>query len=334
MKVWELDGFGIDRLRLVDRTDVSPGPGQALLEMSAWSLNYRDAMVVKGAYNPRLRFPQVPLSDGVGEIVALGPGTSGWKVGQRAAATFMPGWIDGRLSDAKAKTALGAGNPGVAAERIAVDADALVAIPDHLTDAEAASLPCAAVTAWHALVVSGGIQAGQTVLILGAGGVSVFALQFARMHGARVVGTSSSADKLARAAVLGLEHGINYRETPDWGDKVREWSGGGVDHVVEVGGAGTLEQSLRAVRMGGHIGLIGVLSGNQGAVNPTSILMKGVRMQGIFVGSRSMFEDMNRAIAASRMKPVVDRVFRFHDLPAALAYLESGQHFGKVCLDH
>ena len=334
MKAWQLDGFGADQLHLVERPDIVPGPGEVVIKMSAWSLNFRDLMIVKGSYNPKLRFPAVPLSDGVGEIVALGTGVTDWKVGQRVAGCFMPGWIDGCVTEAKGKTALGGGAAGVAAERVAIDARGIVAVPEHLTNAEAATLPCAAVTAWHALVTSGGVKAGDTVLIQGTGGVSLFALQFAKMHGARVIGTSSSNDKLNRIQSMGAEHGINYRETPEWGEAVRTLTGNvGVDHVVEVGGAGTLAQSFRAVRTGGHIALIGILTGGAATVNPLPVLMRNLRVQGIFVGSRAMFESMNKAIAAAKMKPVVDRVFGFEELPAALDYLESGRHFGKVCLE-
>jgi NADPH:quinone reductase-like Zn-dependent oxidoreductase len=331
MKAWEFDGFGLDKLRLVERPKPAPAIGQVLVKLSAWSLNFRDLMVVKGQYNPRLRFPFTPLSDGVGEIVALGTGVANWKVGQRVAGCFMQGWIDGEISEAKGKTALGGALPGVAAEFAVFDAAGLTAPPDHLTDAEAATLPCAGVTAWHG---SQTVKRGERVLIQGTGGVSLFALQFALMRGARVIGTSSSAPKLARLADMGAETGINYKEVPEWGDKVREWAGNiGVDHVIEVGGAGTLPQSFRAVRMGGRISLIGVLAaGNAAAVNPVPILMKTICVQGIYVGSRAMFEDMNQAIAGASLKPVVDRVFGFEELPAALAYLESGQHFGKICV--
>jgi len=334
VKTWELDAFGMDQLHLRDRPDAVAGPGQVLIKMAAFSLNYRDLMVVKGQYNPRLRLPFVPLSDGVGEIVALGAGVTQWRVGQRVAPCFMPAWVDGEVTEAKGKSALGGGASGVAAERVAMDAQGIVAVPEHLTAAEAATLPCAAVTAWHALVTSGGIKAGDTVLIQGTGGVSLFALQFAKLHGARVIGTSSSHEKLARLASMGVEHGINYRETSEWGEAVRKLSDDvGVDHVVEVGGAGTLAQSFRAVRMGGRIALIGVLTGGTALVNPIPVLMRNLRVQGIFVGSRAMFVSMNKAIAAAKMKPVVDRVFGFAELPAALAHLESGKHFGKVCVE-
>jgi NADPH:quinone reductase-like Zn-dependent oxidoreductase len=333
MKVYAItDGFGLENLRQVERPQPGPGPGQVLLKIKAAALNYRDLLVIKGAYNPKMPLPRVPCSDAVGEVVALGPGVSRVKAGQRVAGLFMPGWLEGELDDTKAKTALGGSVDGLLAEYAVLDEDALVAVPAHLTDEEAATLPCAAVTAWNGLVVSGSVKAGDTVLIQGTGGVSLFALQFAKMAGARVIATSSSDAKLARVAAMGAAEGINYRTVTEWGDEVRKRTGGrGVDHVIEVGGAGTLAQSLRAVRTAGHVALIGVLSG-YGQVNPLPILMKGVRVTGIYVGSRAMFEAMNRAIALANLRPVVDRVFGFAEAVEAFRHLESGAHFGKVVI--
>jgi NADPH:quinone reductase-like Zn-dependent oxidoreductase len=274
----------------------------------------------------------VPLSDGAGEVAAVGPGVTRVKVGDRVAGCFLQGWLAGELTDAKARTALGGGGPGMLAERVVLSEDGVVHVPAHLSFEEAATLPCAALTAWHALVSAGGLIAGDTVLIQGTGGVSLFALQFANMQGARVIATSSSDVKLQRVRELGASDGINYETTPEWQDRARELTGGvGVDHVVEVGGAGTFNRSLKAVRTGGRISLIGVLAG-AGEVNLTPILMKGVCVQGIFVGSREMFEAMNRAVALHKMRPVIDRVFAFTEIREALRYLESGAHFGKVCL--
>lgn len=324
------NALGIDNLAIVDRPEPTPGPGQLVVKMNAWSLNYRDLLMVKGLYNPKLKLPFVPLSDGVGEVVGVGPGVTRVKVGERVAGCFMQRWVAGALTDAAAKSALGGALPGVAEELTVLHEDGVVSVPAHLSDEEAATLPCAALTAWNALVAQGGIKAGDTVLIQGTGGVSLFALQFARMCGARVIATSSSNVKLER-----IEHvsdGINYKETPAWDEKVRELTGGlGVDHVVEVGGAGTFNQSLKSVRTGGTISLIGVLAG-KGDVNLMPVLMKGVRVQGIFVGNREMFEAMNRAIALHQIKPIIDRVFEFKDVQAALRHMESGAHFGKVCL--
>ncbi len=333
MKAVELQGaFGIDSLQVVERPAPTPGPGKVLLRMRAWSLNFRDLLVVKGQYNPKLKFPFVPLSDGVGEIAAVGEGVTRVKVGDRVAGCFVQGWLAGELTDAIFKTGLGGGPQGILAEQVVLSQEGIIHVPAHLTDEEAATLPCAALTAWHALIVEGGVKAGDTVLVQGTGGVSIFALQFARLLGARVIATSSSNDKLARVRQMGASDGINYQETPDWEDRVRELTGGaGVDHVVEVGGAGTFNKSLKAVRIGGRIYLIGVLAG-PGTVNIMPILMKNVRVQGIHVGSREMFEAMNRAIALHQLRPVVDRVFGLGEIREALKHMESGSHFGKVCL--
>jgi NADPH:quinone reductase-like Zn-dependent oxidoreductase len=334
MKVFEIrDSFGIDHLQPAERPDPKPGPGELLLKVHAVSLNYRDLLVVKGAYNPKMPLPRIPGSDAVGEVVALGPGASCCKVGERAAGLFMPKWISGALTDGKARSALGGAVDGVLAEYVVLPEEGVTPVPPHLSVEEAATLPCAAVTAWNALFGASAVMPGEVVLVQGTGGVSLFALQFAKLAGARVIATSSSDDKLKRVVSLGASDGINYKTTPDWGERARGLTGGvGVDHVVEVGGAGTLPQSLRAVRSGGRISLIGVLSGGAGQFNPVSILMKGIDVRGIFVGSRETFEAMNRAIALHQLRPVVDRVFPFAETPAALRYLESAAHFGKVVI--
>ena len=332
MKAYELQGgFGIDSLQVVERPQPEPGPGQILLKLRAWSLNFRDLMTVLGTYNPKLKLPFTPLSDGVGEVTAVGSGVTRVKVGDRVAGIFMQKWLEGEPSEAKGQSALAGSIPGLLAEYAVLHEDGVVHVPQHLSDDEAATLPCAAVTAWHALVSAGGVKAGDVVLVQGTGGVSLFALQFAKLLGARVIATSSSDAKLARAKELGAADGINYKTTPEWGQRARELSGKGVDHIVEVGGAGTLTESLRAIRMGGRISLIGVLSG-AGQVNPIPILMKNVCVQGIYVGSRAMFEAMNRAISLHRVKPVVDRVFPFEQVREALRHMESGAHFGKIVI--
>jgi NADPH:quinone reductase-like Zn-dependent oxidoreductase len=333
MKVYEIrDRFGLDALTLAERPQPQPGPHEVLVRIKAAALNYRDLLVVKGQYNPKMPLPRIPCSDAAGEVAAVGPGVTRVKVGQRVAGIFMQKWLSGEVDEAKAKSALGGAIDGLLAEFVVLHEDGLVHVPEHLSFEEAATLPCAAVTAWHGLVTEGRVKPGDSVLVQGTGGVSLFALQFARLAGARVLITSSRDDKLERARALGASEGINYKTTPEWGDKVRALTGGrGVDHIVEVGGAGTLGQSLRAVRMGGQISLIGVLSG-AGQANPMPILMKNVRVQGIFVGSREMFEAMNRAIVTHQLRPVVDRVFSFAEAPAAFRHLESGAHFGKICL--
>jgi NADPH:quinone reductase-like Zn-dependent oxidoreductase len=290
-------------------------------------------MMLRGQYNPRLALPIVPLSDGAGEVSAVGPGVDRVKPGDRVAAAFMPGWVGGGPSEAKARTALGAGGIGMLAEKVVLPAEGLVAIPDHLTFEEAATLPCAGVTAWHALVTEGRVKAGDTVLILGTGGVSMFALQFARLNGARVIATSGTDEKLQKALDLGAADGLNYKATPDWDKAVRDLTDGeGVDHVVEVGGAGTLTRSLRAVKTGGRVSLIGVLSGGSSEVNVLPVLMKNLRVQGIFVGSVEMFEAMNRAISLHRLRPVVDSIFPLDRAAEAYRHLESGAHFGKIVI--
>lgn len=331
MRAYEIQpGFGFDNLKIVERPTPTPGPAQLLVNQRAWSLNYRDLLVVTGAYNPRMRLPLVPLSDGAGEVAAVGPGVTRFKQGDRVAGCFMQRWSSGKLTDEKAKSALGGAINGILAEQVLLEEEGAIAIPGHLSFEEAATLPCAGLTAWNALVVSGQVKAGDTVLVQGTGGVSIFALQFALMHGARVVATSSSDEKLARVKKLGASEGINYKTTPEWGKKAVELTGG-VDHVVEVGGGGTLGESLRAVKHGGHVAMIGVLTGAATA-NPMPILMKAIRVHGIFVGSREMFEEMNRATALHQMKPVIDRVFPFEQAVEALKHMQSGSHFGKIVI--
>jgi NADPH:quinone reductase-like Zn-dependent oxidoreductase len=334
MKAFALQGsFGLDALKQIELPDPKPGAGQVVLRMKAASLNFRDLLVLKGLYNPKLPMPVLPLSDGVGEVIEVGAGVTRVKVGDRVSPIFHQGWLDGAITAEKAQRTLGGPLPGMLAERAVVDHEGVVAVPSHLTDEEAASLPCAAVTAWNALFHSASLKAGETVLLQGTGGVSIFALQLARLAGARVIITSSSDEKLERAKALGASEIINYRTTPAWDTRALELTAGvGVDHVIEVGGAGTLARSLRAVRMGGRVSLIGVLAGAAPELNLLPILMKHVSVQGIFVGSRTMFEAMNRAIASSGLKPVVDRVFPFAESLEALRTMESAGHFGKIAI--
>ena len=333
MKVYEVKEFGIENLALVNREEPQPGTNEVVVKFHAASLNYRDLMFVNGVYNPKAKLPAVPFSDGAGEVTAVGSNVTRWKVGDRVCPIFTQGWIEGEPSLQKNRATLGAGAlDGVLREYGAFDENGLVRIPEHLSFEEAATLPCAAVTAWDALVDSGRLKAGQTVLALGTGGVSIFALQLAKMHGARVIITSSSDEKLERAKKLGADETINYKSAPDWDKEVLSRTNKiGVDHVIEVGGAGTLSKSLNSVRVGGHVALIGVLaSGND--FNPLSVLMKCVRLQGILVGSRQMFEDMNSAIEANKLKPVIDKTFAFEEVREALKYMESGSHFGKIVI--
>jgi NADPH:quinone reductase-like Zn-dependent oxidoreductase len=335
MKAYELKRFGLENLVLVEREEPRPGPNEVVVRFYAASLNFRDLMFVNGTYNPRAKLPAIPLSDGAGEVVEVGSDVSQWKPGDRVCPIFNQSWLEGRPSLRKNRATLGAGDlDGVAREYGAFNENGLVRIPEHLSFEEAATLPCAGVTAWNALVESGRLRAGDKVLTLGTGGVSTFALQFSKMHGAAVIATSSSVEKLNRARELGANETINYRLNPDWDKEVSRLTNDvGVDHVVEVGGTGTLSKSVNSARIGGHVALIGVLASG-GDFDPRRILMKGVRLQGIFVGSRQMFEDMNSAIAVNRMRPVIGRIFAFEELAEALRYMETGSHFGKIVLKY
>ena len=313
-------------------TWLSPAMGKFLVKIRAASVNYRDLLMISGKYSRNLPLPLIPFSDGAGEIVEIGDGVSRWKAGDRVAGIFFQEWLGGKITETAARSALGGAIEGVLAEFVVFHDDGLVAIPKHLSYEEGATLPCAAVTAWNALT-SGGLTCGQSVLTLGTGGVSTFALQFAKAAGARIIATSSSDEKLGRAMNMGASDGINFKNVPEWEERVVELTEGtGVDLVVEVGGAGTLGKSLRAVRVGGHISLIGVLSGQSGEVNPLPATMKSVRIQGIFVGSREMFEAMNRAVTVHQIRPVIDRVFPFTEAKEALHHMQSAAHFGKVVI--
>ena len=333
MKAWQIvSAGGIDALKLADIASTAPGPGEIRVRIRASAINYRDLMTVKDPVARKLPYPRVPNSDGAGDVIAVGPGVTAFKAGDRVASCFFRQWIDGPCSPEAMASALGGALDGVLAEEVGLAVDGAVAIPEHLTYAEAATLPCAALTAWNALVECARIKAGDTVLLLGTGGVSIFALQFARMHGARAIIISSSDAKLERAKALGASVTINYKTRPDWEAAVLAATDGrGVDATVEVGGAGTLPRSIAATRVAGTIALIGVLSGGQ--IDPASFMRKSIRMQGIYVGSRRMFQDMNRAIAQAGLKPVIDQRFAFADAPAAYRAMQGAAHFGKLVID-
>jgi NADPH:quinone reductase-like Zn-dependent oxidoreductase len=280
-----------------------------------------------------VKVPVIPVSDGVGEVVAVGEGVRRVAVGDRVAPLFFQSWIGGTATSDKFHDTLGGPVDGVLTRLMRIGEHGVSRVPDHLSDEEAACLPCAALTAWSALVTEGGIGPGDTVLVQGTGGVALFAMQFAKMAGARVIMTSSRDDKLARARQLGADETINYRTFPEWDRVAKDLTGGeGCDHVIELGGADTLERSIRAARTGGQVSLIGVLGGAKAEVSLPLVVMRNLRMQGITVGSRDGFEAMCRAIARHHMRPVVDRVFSFDDVPVAFAHLEAGRHFGKVCI--
>jgi NADPH:quinone reductase-like Zn-dependent oxidoreductase len=334
MRVWEIqEHFGLDSLMLVERREPEPGPGQVVVKVRAASLNYRDLLTVEGAYNPRQPLPLVPLSDGAGEVTSVGPGVDRVKEGDRVAGNFAQAWVSGPPTRAKLRSSLGGPLDGMAAEQIVLDPEGVVPFPAHLSFEEAACLPCAAVTAWNALVVQGKLAAGETVLVLGTGGVALFGLQFARILGARVIVTSSSDTKLEQAKALGATDVVNYRTTPEWDKAVKGLTGGdGADHVLELGGAETLTRSLRAVRFGGQVSLIGNLSGLDARLNLAHVFMRGIRLQGVLVGSREMFEAMNRAMTLHELRPVIDRVFNFDTLHGAFEHLKNQAHFGKIVL--
>ncbi len=323
---------GADDLRLEALPDPQPLPGQVIVRMRAASLNYRDQAIVSGQY-PMAAMDRavIPLSDGAGEVIAVGAGVVRTVVGDRVAGTFFQRV---RHPLATAPVALGAAADGVLAEQVALDEDGIVPVPAGYSYEEAACLPCAGVTAWHALFRTGKpLVPGSTVLILGTGGVSIFALQFACRAGARIIVTSSSDEKLARVKELGASHGINYLATPDWDKEVlRLTAGHGADCVIEVGGLGTLPTSINALAREGKIALIGLLTGREGGVNPYPLMFKGGSIHGVYVGDRSMFLEMNRAIEVSGLKPVVDRVFPFDQAIAAYKYQASGQMVGKVVI--
>jgi NADPH:quinone reductase-like Zn-dependent oxidoreductase len=331
MRAWQISSFGVDSLEFVERPTPSPGSGEVLVAVRAISFNYRDLLLVKGVYNPKLKLPRIPCSDGAGEVAAVGEGVTAWKPGDRVAGIFMQNWLDGALTPVRARGALGGDIDGTLAEYIVLKETGLVALPEHLSFQEAATLPCAAVTAWNALG-AGELKPGATVLIQGTGGVSIFALQFARLRGARVLGISGSDEKLERACSLGLDAGLNYMDKPDWDRWALEQTGGeGVDLVVEVGGMGTLSRSLRAIRIGGTVAQVGVLSGAAEALPISSILHKQARIQGIYVGSRKDFLEMNKAISLAVLRPVGEE-FHWTQAREALGRMEEGSHFGKLVL--
>ncbi|MEE8505753.1 MAG: NAD(P)-dependent alcohol dehydrogenase [Kiloniellales bacterium] len=332
MKVYEIrSADGIDALHQAERATPRPGPGQVLVRMRANSINYRDLLNILDPPARGIAYPRIPNSDGAGDVVEVGEGVTRFRAGDRVVGMFFQNWTAGGITAEAMASALGGPIDGVLCDHAVLEQDGLVPIPAHLSYDEAATLPCAGLTAWHILVGLGQIKAGDTVLILGTGGVSIFALQFARLHGARAIVTSSSDEKRARAVKLGAWRTINYRAEADWEKNVLELTDGrGVDLVAEVGGPGTLEKSVQAVRVGGAIGLVGVLTG--GKIDPTGVMRKSLRLQGIYVGNKVMFEDMARALTAHETRPVIDSRVAFEDAPAAYHRMRGAGHFGKVVI--
>lgn len=333
-RVLECPAFGIDALSVVTREVGEPGPGEVRLGLAAASLNRRDLLLVEGVYNPRQRLPVVPCSDGAGVVEAVGPGVTRVAPGDRVALHFFTGWISGEPTSDKLATALGGpGGDGTLATRMIVAADAVVKLPEAIDTATAATLPCAALTAWSAIVELGRVRPGDTVLIQGTGGVSLFALQFAVAAGARVIGLTSSEERAAVMRRLGASAVANYREVPKWANAVRDLAGGRIDLVVDVGGASTLDQSVRCIRPGGTVALIGVLGGHGADFNLSLAVMRQVRLQGVTCGDREAFEAMLRAIAVSGIDPVIDSRFPLTEAAAAFARMKADAHVGKILID-
>ncbi|MFB6344753.1 MAG: NAD(P)-dependent alcohol dehydrogenase [bacterium] len=334
MNTYELQGdFGFENLVRVDRPSPQPGPGEVLVDIKAVSINYRDLMMIRGEYNPNQPLPLVPFSDACGEVIEVGEAVEQFETGDRVAPIFAQKWRSGNLTPRLRSSTLGGPRDGTLTQQRTFPEEGLVSIPEHLTDEEAAGLPCAGVTAWNALTWGYSLKPGETVLLLGTGGVSLFGLQFAQAFGARTIITSSKDEKLRRAREMGADETINYESNPDWDEQVKGLcEGTGVDRVVEVGGAGTLQKSLNSAAFSAHISIIGVLSGVRSKVNVTSALMKGLNLKGILVGSRMDFEAMNKAIVKNDLHPHVDKVFGFDDVIEACRYQEAGKHMGKVVI--
>ncbi|MBI2378785.1 MAG: NAD(P)-dependent alcohol dehydrogenase [Deltaproteobacteria bacterium] len=332
MRAWSLSKFGFEGLELSERPDPRPGPGQVLVEMKAWSLNARDLRIVEGSYNPRQRLPLVPLSDGAGVVLETGPGVQGVAAGDRVVSLFFQGWPAGRPTRERLKTALASPLDGVLAERVVLEASGIAPAPKGLSDAEAATLPCAGLTAWSALELAG-TTSGDVVVTQGSGGVSVLALLLAKARNARVIATSRTGAKADKLRAVGADLVIATSEVPDWGTSIkRKLTDGGADHVVEVGGAGTLAQSIEAVRPDGVVSIIGVMSGFSGPLSLLPVLMQNIRLQGVIVGSRDGFLAMSRAIEAASLRPPIDVELPFEAFGSALVRMRSGEHFGKIVL--
>jgi NADPH:quinone reductase-like Zn-dependent oxidoreductase len=334
MRAVEATAFGLDGLRLVEKPAPRPGRGEILIRVKAASLNYRDVVILKGIYRSDLPLPYVPASDACGEVVEVGAGVSRFRVGDRAIPVYTQGWLDGLPTpEQRTQRTLGAPLTGVLQDYVVVPAEDAVSVPAHLSDSEAATLPIAGLTAWSTLQ-EGHIKPGDWVLVEGTGGVAIFALQFAKLAGARVAAISSSDEKLARVRELGADATVNYRTTPEWGPAVREATGGrGIDIVVETGGAATLPQALTAIAFGGFVGIVGFVGGFEAKVDVRRLLGPMIRVQGIAVGSRARFEAMNRAIAAHGLRPVIDSIFPLQATADAFALMERGGHLGKIAIN-
>lgn len=339
MDYFSFDQFGLENLRRLQRGSPAPGHKEVLVQVRATSLNYRDLLMVEGRYNPKLKLPMIPLSDGAGVVIATGDGVERWKVGDRVMPIFSKKWLDGDPDKETLRYSLGGPLEGTLREEMIVEENALVEIPEHLSFLEGAALPCAALTAWSALFTYGQAKPGDTVLVQGTGGVSYFAWQFGLAFGLNVILTSGDNSKLeklrdyAKANQLGDFKTINYAENPDWAKAALKIVPSGVDFVIEVGGANTFEQSIKCVRPGGTVSLIGILSGSMKDMQLTPILMRNIKVQGILVGNRTSFEQMCKALASKKLRPMIDKVFPFAESVDAFQYIRSAKHIGKICID-
>lgn len=337
MRVFQVEGdWGINNLRLSTRPDPRPGPGQVLLRMRASSINYRDPIVPERGYGSQSgNLPLIPVSDGVGEVIETGAGVTRVKVGDRACPAYFQTWISGEPNTNRLTQSLGGPLDGTMAELMCLSEEGVVKIPEYLSNLEASTLPCAALTAWSALIEYGRIKPGEQLLIQGSGGVALFALQFAKILGAQVTVISSSEAKIERLKAMGADATINYSETPEWGKAARALTdNNGFDHILEVGGEKTLPQSLRCIRPGGTLSMIGILSGAAMSASLGLIITRQVRLQGITVGHRDGLESMMRAMSQHHVRPVIDKVFDFEELKESFSYIKSGQQFGKICINH
>lgn len=333
MRSLQLTAFGLDHLQIVDAPAPTPGPHEVLVRMEAASLNYRDHLLVTGQLYRGVTLPLVPVSDGAGTVLQVGSAVSRFKPGDRVTTFYKSRWLAGAMRPEWEGAEIGGPCPGVMRELACFDAYSLAHAPANLSSLQAATLPIAALTAWEALEQAR-LTTGQTVLLLGTGGVSMFALQFATARGARAIVLSSSDEKLQRAMALGATHGINYAKQPQWADAVREATGGvGVDAVIETVGAATLTQSLEATRMQGFVGLVGFVGGIEARLALTQVILKRLRVQGISVASLEAHERMVRAVESAGLEPVLDRVYGFDQLREAFEHLASGRHFGKIGID-
>ncbi len=331
---WSFENFGIENLKLKEEPLRELEDNEILIEMKAVSLNYRDLLMIEGKYNPKLKMPLVPCSDGAGVVIQTGRKVKTLKEGDRVQTLFSQNWFDGKPDKSLFRSTLGGPLMGTLQKYKILSEEGVVKTPENVNDLEAATLPCAALTAWSTLIEYGEVKPGETILTLGTGGVSIFALQFGKLMGASVIITSGSEEKLQRAKILGADFTINYKTHPDWEKEVLKITDmKGADHIIEVGGVGTLEKSIRSVKVAGNIYLIGVLTGRQNPVDLTPVLMQNIRIQGIIVGHKRSMLEMNKAISYSNLKPVIDKIFSFEKAPEAFEYLKSGSHFGKISIE-